>query len=455
MKSAIIKSLLFFTVWVFTSCSKSKFLDAKPKTSINVPSTLTDFQALMDNYNTINQSPGLGDISADNYFLDYGSWQSIDVIGRNCYTWAKDPYGGIGNIQDWDLPYQQVLVANIVLEGLASVSRNDDSLHYDFIKGSAYFIRGKAFFDLLQCFAPPFDSATASADPGIPLKLSSNVNDMEIRSSVKDSYEQLLGDLKNARTFLHPIAPSANINRPNQPAAMALLSRVFLSMRNYAAAGAYADSCLQLYSTLMDYNSLDSNSYLPFARTNAETMFQCFQNSLYEIDGGDGYAQVDSVLYGSYEATDMRRSLFYYTAGGGHFLKATYNGTFALFSGLATNEMFLNRAECNARLGNIPACLHDLDALLSKRYLTGTYTPKSAATADQALALVLTERRKELPFSGVRWSDLRRLNKEGANIMLQRMLNGQTYSLPPNSDLYVLPIPSNEVEGSGITQNPR
>jgi len=73
----------------------------------------------------------------------------------------------------------------------------------------------------------------------------------------------------------------------------------------------------------------------------------------------------------------------------------------------------------------------------------------------EALDTILVERRKELAFRGLRWSDLRRLNKEGWGIMLNRNLNGVPYTLPPNSELYTLPIPPDVIQLSGIMQNPR
>ena len=87
--------------------------------------------------------------------------------------------------------------------------------------------------------------------------------------------------------------------------------------------------------------------------------------------------------------------------------------------------------------------------------MTGTFTPYPIQSAAEALDTILVERRKELAFRGIRWSDLRRLNKEGWNITLTRNLNGVMYTLPPNSELYTLPIPPDVINSSGIIQNPR
>ena len=99
----------------------------------------------------------------------------------------------------------------------------------------------------------------------------------------------------------------------------------------------------------------------------------------------------------------------------------------------------------------------DLNAVLIKRWKTGTYVNATAASADIALKLILSEKRKELAFSGSnRWEELRRLNDDPVlAVALKRVVNGVEYTLAPASIRYVLPIPDNEIRLSGIPQNQR
>ncbi|MNT38972.1 hypothetical protein D3C71_1410060 [compost metagenome] len=67
------------------------------------------------------------------------------------------------------------------------------------------------------------------------------------------------------------------------------------------------------------------------------------------------------------------------------------------------------------------------------------------STKEDALNKVLIERRKELVWrAGLRWDDIRRLNKEGANISLSRKLGNETYVLKAGSPQFAFPIPTNE-----------
>ena len=138
-------------------------------------------------------------------------------------------------------------------------------------------------------------------------------------------------------------------------------------------------------------------------------------------------------------------------------MKRGYGGPTFLypFGGLATDEVYLIKAECLARKGQVSESISVLNQLLIKRWKTGTFIPLTAINAQDALSKILTERRKELVFRGIRWTDLKRLNRENANISLTRTLNGQTFTLLPNELRYVFPIPDDELSQSNIQQNPR
>jgi hypothetical protein len=99
--------------------------------------------------------------------------------------------------------------------------------------------------------------------------------------------------------------------------------------------------------------------------------------------------------------------------------------------------------------------MQDVNTLLKNRYKTGSFQYYSAASQQEALQLIIEERKKELVFRGLRFTDLRRLNKEGAGILLRRLANGSMFQLPPNDLRYTLPIPDDAIAGSKIVQNPR
>jgi starch-binding outer membrane protein, SusD/RagB family len=437
------------------SCSKKKFLDKKPSSDLFVPTTLNDFQALLDNDNVMSETPMMGELSADNYYIPDFLYNTLKTREVTCYTWEDNIY--IFNertIDDWNKPYQQVFYANEVLQGVDKIdettaNRNQRNL----VLGSALFIRSYAFHNLVQVFSPAWDPNISAEDNrfGIPLRLSPEFQESK-RNTVTESYDQIIKDLNWAIRHLPSVVDTNHLNRPSKPAAYALMARVYLSMRQYEKALDYADSCLDLYNSIIDYSTLNlaqSNPF-PFRRKNVEALYQSRVLTTTNILKSLSYpTYVDSNLYASYSTNDLRKSAFYNGSG---IIRSGYNGSIYIFTGLATDEMYCIMAECLAREGNVTEAMNVLNQLLEKRYIPGTFTPLTAANPTAALDTILQERRKELSFRGLRWSDLRRFNKEGRNIIPKRFVNGSLKELPVNSRKYVLPVPKDVISHTGFEE---
>ncbi|MEO5990294.1 MAG: RagB/SusD family nutrient uptake outer membrane protein [Ferruginibacter sp.] len=428
-------------------------MDEKTDKKLVVPETIKDAEALMNNYELLNGFyPSLGAQSDDDFYLLYDYWNSIDIVGKNNYVWEKENY----NLYDWQYLYQMVLNTNIALETLEKVPQTSDNLEeWKQVKGEALFFRAYAFYQLAQYFAIPYDKSTADQNQGIPLRLTSDVNIKTVRAGLQQTYDQIIKDYKEASQLLPVI--SQHVSLPSRTAAYAALSRTFLTMGSYSLAENFADSSLRLYNTLIDYNTLDSNSQTPFTMFNQEVIFPSrnLGSGMLTISNWN----VDSVLYQSYGPNDLRKSLFYESNGPNTLgFKGNYDGTSDgnFFNGIAVDEVYLIRAESKARLGDMEGAMNDLNTLLVTRWKNGTYIPYVAATANDALLIILNERRKELVLRGLRWFDLRRLNKDAATAKtLTRILNGLAYKLPPNDPRYTFYIPPQVIETTGITQNKR
>jgi hypothetical protein len=446
--------LLIFTLF---SCKKQdEFLNASPNNHLAIPNTLTDLQLMLQNEAVFNSSdPNQGILSADEYFASSSIFGSAPKWNQNSYLWAKDIYPNQPGVSNWNTIYSAVYLANSVLDALGTITvKAEDQPSADAIKGAALFYRSWAFFNLVQLFSVPYDSTTAATDLGIALRLTADVNAKSVRASVKDCYAQILQDGQTALALLP--ATSSHITQPSKIVANGFLARVYLSIGNYPQALKYSDGFLKLFNTLTDYNTLIPGSY-PIANTYlSEDIFHCSAQPAYLISSLRN-TLMDSVVMKTYDANDLRLTCLFRKATLGYAFGGTYDVTQVyFFSGIATDEMYLTRAEANARLNNLPDAVSDLNTLLRSRWKTGTYTDYSSSDADQVLAKVLLERRKELIFRGTRWMDLRRLNKDARfAVTIHRTMNGTSYDLPPNDPRYALPIPDDEIQLSGIQQNPR
>jgi len=451
-----LKRLTYITVATVSAAAMGScetYLDEKPDSKLFVPTKVEDLQALLDNFLVMNQNdPPAAEMSCDNYYLTLQDWNNLSEDERRLYTW-QDDYIFPSYPNQWSITYQVPFIANTALHnGTLLTEEEQQKEEWKNVRGQALFYRAKTFFHIATVWAPAYDPASSVTELGIPLRLTPDFNEPSIRANVEDTYRQIISDLKESVRLLPPLAITPM--RPSKLAAYAMLARVYLSMRMYTEAGLYADSALQIDHTLLDYNALNPSASRPFERLNAEVMMHTFAGNLPSLS--NNRAKIDSTLYRSFVENDLRKELFFNDNGNGTFgFKGTYSGGTGGFSGIANDEVYLIKAECLARAGKSEDAMHVLNELLVTRWKEGTFIPYEASDAGQALELVLTERRKQLIYRGLRWMDLKRLNKEGRNIELVREIGGTRYVLPPNDPRYALAIPEEIIRLSGIQQNPR
>ena len=456
-------SLLILVVLtsIISGCKKD-WLNAKTQQNLAVPATLQDFQALLDNQSVMNQGGNaLEEMASDGHTVTDALLKALADAEANAYAWSNFKATPYNQTADWIRPYTRILYCNLILEGLATIkpTNGTDQQTWNNLKGGALFNRAMTFYELAQVWAPAYDAATAQTDLSIPLRLSSDANVSETRSTVQQTYDQIINDLLTAKGLLS-VTPAYK-TRPSKPAAFALLARVYMAKRDYVSAGLNADSCLQVVNTLLNFNNLTTTATYPFPLFNNEVIFHKTMNNYSSISSP--YAMIDSNLYASYSTNDLRKQFFfklnvnsstYYNLNTAYFI-GSYSNAKLNFTGLTVDEMYLDRAECEARAGNMGPAMIDLNTLLQTRWKTGTFVPYVAVSSGDALNQILIERKKELLFRGLRWTDLRRLNKEpNFAVTLTRTYNGTTYILQPNSYQYTFPIPLDILQLSGISQNP-
>lgn len=445
-------------IFLLAGCLKKDWFDVKFDKQQSVPTTMKDLQALLDNGGLFNICPISGENASDSHIINPAEESSLAGMELNTYVWSKKDRSQ--HVVDWGGgqygSYSRIYTTNLILESLDKIIPMSEAerLEYNNIRGAAHFYRGKSFFELAELFVPPFNRATEADKLGIPLRLESDVTIKSVRSTVKETYDQIINDLIKSVELL-PIKQQFK-TRPTKVAAYALLSRIYLSLENYPEAKKYSELALNLFQHLLDYQKLNYNSTRnPFQPYNDETIFYSYMSGFeyFTVSG----IFVNKSLYDLYEAEDLRKKAFFNYNRSTDIVtyKGSYSGRgFSFFNGLATDELYLIRAECNAREGNHIAAMEDLNRLLRMRW-TSEFIDKIASNAEEALILVLVERRKELIFRGVRWSDLRRLNKDPRfALTLYRNHMGVEYKIEPNSYKYTFPIPDDVIEMSGMQQNP-
>ncbi|WP_114792937.1 RagB/SusD family nutrient uptake outer membrane protein [Niabella yanshanensis] len=457
MNRLLILMVLSLTFTGVTSCKK--FLDKKQNNAFVTPQTIEDLQALLDDANetmNIGTTPSFGEASADDIFVPEATLRTLSGPTPFVYRWQA--YNFLFP-NDWSVAYTPVYNTNYCLEQLLKIEKNEaNTRQWNNVYGSALFYRSYYFLMLSWIYSKAYDRTTASQDKGIVIRLSSDFNVRSQRATTEETFQQILTDTKMAITHL-PELPQ-HVFRPSKVAAFALLARTYLSMREYDSAYHYSNLALNIQNSLMDYNGDPEVGNLTatnlFKRFNKETIFYS------EMGTGGVYALVaparsraDTLLYKSYATNDLRRTAYFYLSGGYQRFKGSYAQSTIPFTGLATDEMYLVRAETAARLGTagLAQANADLNKLMSYRYAKASFVPVQLNDPELLLNHILEERRKELVYRGIRFSDIKRLNKEGRNIVQRRLAGGELFELLPNANYYALPIPEDVIEQTGIEQN--
>jgi len=439
--------------------SCKKYLDKSPDMQLTTPEVAQDLRAILD-YNDLMNGyyPVYGAIASDDYYMTDDVYNALSSTAcQGYYIWGLNGEPTDWT-QDWFLNYKRIFYVNVVLDNIDRVSLNGATKEYlDAIKGEALFYRGYTHFLQSQIYSLPYNPATASSTPGVPLRLTSDVNTESTRPDLQTEFKSIINDLKTAVPLL-PENGSGKL-RPTRPAAYAALANVYLVMQQYEDAGKMADAALSLDDSLLDYNSIEAHLQVPIPLFNREVIWQA--DLAYNEIFPTSKSKVPDSFFAMYQANDLRKQIFFDTTGDQIVFKGYYNGQYAgtsiYFAGLAVDELYLVKAESAARMGDLVGSSNALNKLAASRFDKSDFTPFSFSEQKSAIAAVMDMRRKELCFRGLwRWIDIRRLSQiPGEEITLQRTLLGKTYILKPGDLHFAFLMPQDVIDNSKMEQNKR
>lgn len=402
-----------------------------------------------------------------------GTWSTLpDMMSDNLVQTAED----LANWQNqtnfvyttddsdiaiaWEAAYSVVAQANLVLRNIEQFSATD-AQRVNRLKGQALAIRGMVHFDLLRYWGVEFDRN--STELGIPYKTTTDIQEMPSRLTVKESYDNIFRDLEEAENLLGDVDKAINSGSSraylDQLAVRALLARINLYAKDYAAAESYA-------TMVIEEKPLASRSEFPDIwedESTAEVIWAVpFSAGEGTPSGGvhnapsnrnrfrpsepllEAYDETNDVRYSSYFSTralaDEDRTIVSKFLGRGDALDNLVD-----WKVLRTGEMYLIRAEARAMQGGVDAALalEDLNTLRAARI--ANYVPVLLIGQDLLDAIAL-ERRKELFAEGHRWFDLKRTTRD-----LERTdndLESTITSLEPEAIEWVWPIPQGEIDAN-------
>ncbi|MGJ1534308.1 RagB/SusD family nutrient uptake outer membrane protein [Sphingobacterium multivorum] len=449
--------VLFLPLLILCLGGCNKFLEEKSDKSLGIPVTVSDYKALLNDWATVNSNYlSMGESSSSDFSLTDADYNGLYYDSdKRLYSWQPDyvTRAVSGGGHEWYYCYKGIYVSNSILKGLDDNSLSGNEA--DEIRGQALVFRAARYLDGVQVWAPVYDAKTADKDLGMALRLDPDMNLPSKRATVQQTYDLILSDLQAALPLL-PIDGSSPA-LPTKGAAYGLLARVYLIMGDYEKALANAQQALKLHSDLVDFNDLSAAASFPIPATNQTSREVVFLTRMYASNIVNlNIARINKDLYQMYATDDLRKSIYFRLNDKGDvFFKGTHMGHQGLITGITSSELLLIVAECQARLGSIDKAAETLDLLMIKRWDKNSFKPYVFTDKDVALGTILNERRKELLFRGLCWSDVKRLNRDGAGIILSRKINNQEFVLAPNDKRYAIALPEDVLEMTEMEQNPR
>lgn len=472
--SGIILGLLCI---ILPSCDS--WLDIEPKGKILLTSA-SEYGLLFDNITSYDNTDiaYLDDESWRNATNISAVWNSWNMVAANFLYLSSAEYdrslNATGNTGTTGNTLYQVMFQRITKVANSIIYAKDEmkgtEAEVNTVVAEAKMLRAFSYFLMINVYSKPYNKATASTDGGVPLKLDAFIETVPepAKSSVAAIYDQIEKDINEAIPYLNITAQSPY--RFNKAAAYALKAKVHLFKKEFDKCIEAALESSRLKSDLYDLVNLVNTStnkpITPIYATGEENLFFATSTSGGYIgqelitllnDGLTAYGQ-------STDVTDIRVSLYKRPASSvkDYMYILSWNPSVKEFApntaGITTPEVMLMLAECYARNGNNNLVKETLKPYFESRYKN--YVHENLQLPDnvvESVKFVLNERRKELTRGWNRFLDLKRLNTETeyqkipsrvfpADPVATPDIPQQTYTLPVNSPLYILPFPSKVLE---------
>lgn len=444
MKLQHIKTTLLLSILLLSISSCKKFLEETPNNALPTESSITDANtaraAIIGAYDRLQEYyaanyPTLGTITTDNVVFN-GTLSQYLQLDQNAI-----PTDNVITVAAYQGIYRAINSANSVIAYVPAVT--DPTLstaEKDRILGEAYFIRALSYFDLARGWG------------GVQLQLepTNDLNSLKgvKRSTLDQTYDQVLADLIKAETLLTEDATTRN--RAQKSTVFALRARLHLYRKQWADAESYATQVINnpKFALVKPYNaffttpfqSTESVLELAFSPNDRNT----FWNLWYPSSAGGQYtlkpsealiAKLNNPAIGG-----SRKSLI---AGTGNAVYGVLYNT----AGTSTDpayliriaELYLIRAEARAQLNKLTEAAADLNIIRARADVPAT----AANTQSALLQAIEDENAVEFAFEAHRWFDLTRTERATAVLGLT------------DRNFWLFPLPLSDVQSDpDLTQNP-
>lgn len=461
---------------LFSSCDA--YVDITPKGALTIDSAYT-YLELIANPMRCYYPSSFAYLSDDLWAKESKiiGYESISADGINFTFNENADRTLLADNNLYENMYSDIMRCNLVISNIDKAPGSKETR--DLAKAEARVIRAFNHFLAINTYAKAYDPSTAATDGGVCIMDHYTLEESPMKSTVAQVYDFIINELEVSVPLLQE--KPLNIYHPNLAFGWALLSKAYLFHREWAKAEDAAQKSLAINNKLADYNIIENNGgvarYREFADDkNPEVLSYMWMGSGWTAEAATYYAYgvISPELISLFEPNDLRYSLFfrqsgttitnYYDMGSGAAIwtPATTTARFTHMTvGMRTAETLLILAEAQARQDKLKEATDNIN-LLRKNRIHGDYVIPTPSSQTDLMHTIITERRKELLFGFHRFFDLKRFNLEPEYAktitrtfpVVTKSIEPKTYTLRPNSPLYIIPFPRSATDKNpNLTQN--
>jgi tetratricopeptide (TPR) repeat protein len=436
----------------------------------------------------------------------------------NEYAWlAYDEKVDRANLTSEDTKYSSaykyINYMNTIINKINGVDGSESAKAQ--VLAEAHIMRGYLHWLLVNIYARQYDESTASQNGGIAYVTDISVTDTKEKQTVAEVYKQILDDCSD--NYINAL-PNNNTDvvRGDQAWGNAVRAKVLMQMKHYSDALPYALKAIELNGNIDDRSSVLTNNdwilqkqstdnYVYMGNTSAPFMEELSLESASLFEPGDyvmNYAYINGNKDGggggdddsadakkyfvskvtsradSVEGNDSTSGDDGDDTGGDEGDTETHNvwnTTYGLMLsgvtgckmyfgmqanineyGITSDRMYYTAAECYIRTGKIDEGMDLINKVRKCRIDTANYAPLTATTEKEAMQLLQRCKWIECISTYENFFDCKRWNTETAyrRTITRTIPDVGTFSLSPDSPLWVFPFPLNATrKNSTLTQN--
>jgi len=452
---------LTFHLTLITSCDNA--LDITPKGKVTLGS-VSELELLLNQEYIMNDEPanslgilcgetvGMYDqvstILAQTNTVKYALLACDEKVDRATLTTDDSRYAAF---------YKYINYMNTVITMMPDAS-GDESQKPSLVAEARVM---RAWLHLLTAviYARQYDETTADAEGGIAYVTETNVTVQKTKTTLSDTFQQILDDCSDEVIGLLPDDHSDMVMRGDKAWGNAVRAMVLLQMKRYAEALPYAQQAIALRPQMFDRASIkhsgtwtqeqstDNNFlYMGGATRVSPTMTMLTSDTGKLFETGDYVINYDSPGW----------SLEYGKTYSGLSGIRMYMGWSAQCNvyGLTSEQLRYVCAECLIRTGKITEGLALVDEVRAMRVENAA--PSAASNEQEAMSLLQKAKFIECVATPFNFMDRKRWNTEPQyqRDVVHNLGTLGKYTLQPESPLWVQPFPVNAVRyNPSLTQN--